>query len=81
MRYIATFFSHFGATRFKKELNNHNIECKLMPVPRALSSSCGTCALYENDKIYPDDNLPDYLEKIYEVIAEEKYELKYEIKD
>ena len=38
MKFIATFYSHFGAIRF-------------MPVPRNLSSSCGTCARFEA----PDD--------------------------
>lgn len=79
MKYIATFFSHFGATRFKKEVTKYNIECKLMPVPRAVSSSCGTCAFYESEKYYPVDEKPDYIEKIFEVGDKDKYELKYEI--
>lgn len=80
-KYIATFFSHFGATRYNKELQKFNIVCKLMPVPRSVSSSCGTCVSYEAEKMYPEDTLPDYVEKIFEVKNEDKYVLKYEIKD
>ena len=46
MHYIATFFSHFGAIRFKKEMKDI-INPALRPVPRALSSSCGTCVRFE----------------------------------
>lgn len=80
-KFIATFFSHFGATRFNKELQKNNISCKLMPVPRSLSSSCGTCVLYEYDRHYVNDEIPDYVEKIFEVEKEDKYIMKYEIKD
>ncbi len=41
--YIITFFSHFGAMRYKKEADNAGLDAVLMPVPRYLSSSCGTC--------------------------------------
>ena len=43
---IATFFSHFGAIRFSKELKAKGIPCRLMPVPRRVSSSCGTCVQF-----------------------------------
>ena len=43
MFYIATFFSHFGAIRYKKLCEQQGIAAKAMPVPRDLSSSCGTC--------------------------------------
>ena len=51
MRYIATFYSHFGAIRFKNEAHSSVTSIELMPVPRHLSSSCGTCARFEA----PDD--------------------------
>ena len=38
--YIATFFSHFGAIRFNKQLKELRLHGKLMPVPRRVSSSC-----------------------------------------
>ena len=43
MIYIATFFSHFGAMQYKKICDKTGISARMMPVPRALSSSCGTC--------------------------------------
>lgn len=43
-QYIITFYSHFGAIRFKKNYEKNGIAVTLMPVPRFLSSSCGTCA-------------------------------------
>lgn len=49
MVYIATFYSHFGAVRFKKEYASQISKAKLMPVPRDLSSSCGTCVGFEAD--------------------------------
>ena len=47
MTYIATFFSHFGAIRYKKLCEQAGYAAKTMPVPRTLSSSCGTCVRYE----------------------------------
>ena len=47
MTYIATFFSHFGAIRYKKLCDAQGFAAKTMPVPRTLSSSCGTCVRCE----------------------------------
>ncbi len=44
---IATFYSHFGAMRCKKRCDEAGIPARLMPVPRMLSSSCGTCVRIE----------------------------------
>lgn len=41
--YIATFYSHFGAIRFHNMLRQKGVMGKIKPVPRDLSSSCGTC--------------------------------------
>ena len=49
MIYIATFFSHFGAMQYKKICDKTGITAKMMPVPRMLSSSCGTCVRMEAD--------------------------------
>ena len=49
MTYIATFYSHFGAIRFKKLCAGQGWSARVMPVPRDLSSSCGTCVRYEGD--------------------------------
>ncbi|MCI6887232.1 MAG: DUF3343 domain-containing protein [Lachnospiraceae bacterium] len=52
MIYIATFYSHFGAIRFKREALSGIQKPQLMPVPRNLSSSCGTCVRFEADADY-----------------------------
>ena len=66
MIYIATFFSHFGAIRFKKLCGEHNIEARVMPVPRNLSSSCGTCVRYVSDERFPSTPYPEEMEQIVE---------------
>jgi len=48
MEYTATFFSHFGALCFAEELSREGVACRMMPVPRALSSSCGTSVRFED---------------------------------
>lgn len=68
MKYIATFFSHFGAIRFEKTCRNNNVPAKLMPVPRTLSSSCGTCVSYEGDDYNKGASVTDEVEQIVEVL-------------
>ena len=67
MNYIATFFSHFGAIRFEKLCRSKNIPAKLMPVPRLLSSSCGTCVSYECMDYSLSDSISNEVEQIVEV--------------
>lgn len=48
-QYVATFHTHLSALRSFKALQAAGVaQAKLAPVPRALSSSCGTCVLYEH---------------------------------
>ena len=51
MTYFATFFSHFGATRYKLLCDGQGISCRVMPVPRDLSSSCGTCVFFKTEAL------------------------------
>ena len=44
--YILTFFTHYDAISFARQLRKQNCEVELAPVPRSLSSSCGTCACF-----------------------------------
>jgi len=44
--YVATFHSHIGAVMYFKALKKQGITAKLMPVPRKVSSSCGTGVWY-----------------------------------
>lgn len=80
MKYIATFYSHFGAVRFKKACQKQGYEAKLMPVPRFLSSSCGTCVSYEADS-YEVNSTKDELEQIVclndETSGQESYQVLF----
>lgn len=48
-QYVATFFSHFGAVRFHKLCLSKGWQAHLAPVPRTLSSSCGTCVIFTTE--------------------------------
>ena len=67
MTYIATFYSHFGAIRFKKLCALQGWAARVMPVPRDLSSSCGTCVRYEGTSLCPSDEMPEEVEQIVQV--------------
>ena len=76
--YIVTFYSHFGAMRFKKELEAFSVPVSLMPVPRFLSSSCGTCAAFS--ATVPDNGAlpftvthPDEIEQIVKMTGEDTF--------
>jgi len=62
-KYIATFFSHYGALTYYQRIKDKSINAKLMPVPRKVSSSCGTCVSYENPTLIDLDDCE--LECIY----------------
>jgi len=61
--YIATFFSHYGALSYYNLLGERGIAAKLMPVPRRVSASCGTCVCYTAD--LPADLPAHELEAVY----------------
>lgn len=46
-QYIATFHTHLAALRTSRTLTARGIPARMMPVPRKVSSSCGTCVSYE----------------------------------
>ena len=80
MVYIATFYSHFGAVRFKRICEGAGRKAKMMPVPRDLSSSCGTCVRYEGDDPCPGGAYPEETEQVVE-ITDSGYREIYRIKD
>lgn len=77
--YIATFFAHFGAVRFHRELRKKGLKGTIMPVPRNLSSSCGSCVRYESDGWIPE-NEHDEIEQIVKITGG-GYECIYRAKD
>ncbi|MDR1619632.1 MAG: DUF3343 domain-containing protein [Clostridiales bacterium] len=46
-QYVATFHTHLSALRTWRALGELGVTARLAPVPRALSSSCGTSVKYE----------------------------------
>lgn len=71
--YIATFYSHFGAMSFKKLCEAQGNSAKLMPVPRNLSSSCGTCVRFQAEDFHINEEIfqrAEEIEQIVEVAAD-----------
>lgn len=67
MKYIATFYSHFGAIRFKREAPEGVTDIELRPVPRDLSSSCGTSVSFEAGESFTFTEDPT--EEIEQIVA------------
>ncbi len=62
---VMTFHTQYGALSFRKD---HPDICTLHPVPRALSSSCGTAAFLDE---FSDELMTDHVEAVY--IKEEQW--------
>ena len=77
MTSIATFYSHFGAIRFKRTCESLGAKADVMPVPRNLSSSCGTCVRFEGS--YPTP-IPQEVEQIV-LVTPDGYQLLYRAED
>lgn len=64
-RYVATFHTHLSAMLTQRALSAAGYAARMAPTPRAVSSSCGTCVLYEGADpglAYMDDDA----EAVYE---------------
>ena len=44
--YLATFHTHLAALKTHRALVGKGVEARMSPVPRKISSSCGTCVQY-----------------------------------
>ena len=72
-QYLATFHTHLSAMLSCQALQSEGLTARMTPVPRALSSSCGTCVRYAADgdrrqlldrdleAVYTDDDGADTL--------------------
>ena len=77
--FIATFHTHLSALMTSRNLNAKGARAGMMPVPRKLSSSCGTCVRYQAAE--PMLNAMDEdVEGVYEVVGKEEYTLLMEKK-
>ena len=75
--YIATFHTHLSALMTSRSLTALGIRAQMMPVPRKLSSSCGTCVRYHAEDALLDAMDVD-VEGVYEVLGREEYALLME---
>ena len=67
--YIATFHTHLSALMTSRTLTGLGVKAQMMPVPRKLSSSCGTCVKFEAESdtaVHSDD-----LEQLFRLDGEE----------
>ena len=77
MQYLATFHTHFDAMRFARECKKKEIYNEIKPVPRRVSSSCGSCVVFEKNKDELKDYITTSMEAVYQV-TESGYELMYQ---
>ena len=54
MLYLMTFSSHFDAIFANRTLKSAGLDVRLMPVPRAVSASCGTCVYSQCDGVWTE---------------------------
>lgn len=81
-QYIATFFSHFGAVRFQRLCAERGYEAQLAPVPRTLSSSCGTCVLFKTAELNEGKLQPLLTPELEQLVLDENgYKLLYEAEE
>ena len=81
-QYIATFFSHFGAIRFQKKCTQLHLRARLAPVPRSLSSSCGTCVLFEAEALEQATVLKLVTPELEQLVLEENgYHILYQAEE
>ena len=75
--YVATFHTHLAALMTSRSLTALGIRAQMLPVPRKLSSSCGTCVRYTAED--PNLNAMDEdVEGVYEKISNDAYILLME---
>ena len=70
IQYIATFHTHLAALKTHRSLTKLAVEARMAPVPRKISSSCGTCVFYKaEDPCYA--SLDEDAEAVYSVTDDE----------
>ena len=75
--YIATFHTHLSALMTCRKLTSLGVAARMMPVPRKLSSSCGTCVIYTAADPHLEI-MDEDVEGVYEVNGKEQYQLLME---
>ena len=72
--FIATFHTHLAALMTSRALTSRGVRAQMMPVPRKLSSSCGTCVRYLAEEAHLSA-MDEDVEAVYEKIGREEYTL------
>lgn len=75
-RYVATFHTHVSALMTCQALKRLRVAAHMAPVPRKLSSSCGTCLFYEAEEPHLDSMNED-VEDVYHIAEEGVYQPLY----
>lgn len=65
-QYIATFHTHLSALLTSRALTALGVKAQMMPVPRKLSASCGTCVRYQAEEPMLTV-LDEDVERVYEI--------------
>jgi hypothetical protein len=76
LKYIATFYTHSEAVKYRRYMERESIAIELIPVPRELSSDCGIGARFS----LKDQDIASYVSEDMEKIfleTEAGYELIY----
>lgn len=72
--FIATFHTHLSALLTSRALTALGVQARMMPVPRKLSSSCGTCVWYVSEDAQLSA-MDEDVEAVYEKIGRDEYTL------
>ena len=67
--YVITFFTHYDAINCSRKLKKNAIPSKMSPVPRVLSSSCGTCLYFSQETSNNNEIIPligDEFEQLFQ---------------
>ena len=74
--YIATFHTYFAALQTYRQLQALGMEASLSPVPRTLSTDCGTCVRYRAESPLLEQMHQDFDRVVtatgYQTVAENK---------
>ena len=79
MDLVATFHTHLSALMTERALKKAGFTARMAPVPRQLSSSCGTCVFYTAPDLCRDC-LDEDAERVYRIV-EDGFELKLDFEE
>ena len=75
--FVASFHTHVSALMTDRALKRAGITSRMAPVPRKLSSSCGTCVLFTAGESCRE-LLDEDAERLWQVTGPEQYLLLWE---